>query len=347
MKVSHLSSQWISQSLRHQLSDLQSQLNKASTELSTGKHADSGLALGEKSSNLVSVSSKSDQLEAIIQTNKLAANRLGVVQQNLQLVDSVGSELFAAIMTANSSGADQQLTVDAANIALQRTTDLLNTTYDGVYVFAGQNSSTPPLAEYQGGPAQTAFANAFFTQFGVTQTAPAAQNITSAAMTTFLDTVVEPMFTGAAWNTDWSTATDQGIVSRISENQQVETSASANETGLRNQIMASVASYELFGSNLNRDALDAVTQFAIKKLGTAAGEISTLQGRIGFVEQRVNDSSQQNQLQRDVLIQQIGDLENVDPFEATTRAQFLLTQIEMSYSITSRINSLSLMRFIQ
>lgn len=347
MKVSHVSSHWISQSLRHRLSDLQLQLNKASTEVSTGKFADAGLELGEKSSSLVSVSSKVDQLEAITQTNKLASNRLGVIQQNLQLIDSVGSELFATIATANASGADPQLAVDAANIALQRTTDLLNTTYDGVYVFAGQNTSNPPIAQYEGGAAQTAFANAFVTHFGFAQTAPAAQNISAAAMTTFLDTVVEPMFTGAAWNTDWSSATDEGMISRISENQLVETSSSVNEMGLRNQIMAGVVSSELFGSNLNKSALDSVTQFSLDKLGTAAGQISTLQGRIGFVEQRVSDSSEQIQLQRDQFILQAGDLENVDPFEATTRAQFLLTQIEMSYSITSRINNLSLMRFIQ
>lgn len=347
MKVSHVSSHWLSQSLRHRLSDLQFQLNKASTEVSTGKYADAGLELGERSANLVSLKSKVDQLEAITQTNKLASNRLGVIQKNLQLIDSVGSELFATIATANASGADRQLAVDAANIALQRTTDLLNTTYDGVYVFAGQDTANRPISQYEGGAAKTAFDNAFLTHFGFAQSAPAAQNITAAGMTTFLTTVVEPMFTGAAWNTDWSSATDEGMVSRISENQQVETSSSANELGLRNQIMSSVVSVEMFGANLNRTALEAASQFVLDKLGSAAGQISTMQGRIGFVEQRISDSSKQIEAQRDQFILQAGDLENVDPFEATTRAQFLLSQIEMSYSITSRINNLSLMRFIQ
>ena len=40
------------------------------------------------------------------------------------------------------------------------------------------------------------------------------------------------------------------------------------------------------------------------------------------------------------------DLEAVDPYETSIELNTLLTQIETSYSITSRIQQLSIMRFL-
>ena len=40
------------------------------------------------------------------------------------------------------------------------------------------------------------------------------------------------------------------------------------------------------------------------------------------------------------------ELEAVDPYEASTRVSALLGQIELSYSLTARIQELSLARFL-
>ena len=51
-------------------------------------------------------------------------------------------------------------------------------------------------------------------------------------------------------------------------------------------------------------------------------------------------------IQIDIMTRHIGALENVDPFEASTRVSALLTQVETAYAMTARIQRLSLLNYL-
>jgi flagellar hook-associated protein 3 FlgL len=51
-------------------------------------------------------------------------------------------------------------------------------------------------------------------------------------------------------------------------------------------------------------------------------------------------------MQTDLLEKNINDLEGVDPYKASTRVTTLLQQIESSYALTTRIQQLSLVKFL-
>ncbi len=42
----------------------------------------------------------------------------------------------------------------------------------------------------------------------------------------------------------------------------------------------------------------------------------------------------------------IGAMESVDPYEAATRVNILMTQLESSYAVTGRISRMSLLNYI-
>jgi hypothetical protein len=75
--------------------------------------------------------------------------------------------------------------------------------------------------------------------------------------------------------------------------------------------------------------------------------IPALQGQIGIIQQRVEGASERVSMQIDLFKLNIHDLEGVDPFEASTRISSLMTQIETSYTLTARIQQLSLVRFLR
>ncbi len=74
--------------------------------------------------------------------------------------------------------------------------------------------------------------------------------------------------------------------------------------------------------------------------------VTNVQARLGVAQNRVSDASERMSIQRDILTRQVTGLENVDPYEAATRVNALMSQVEVSYSLTARIRQMSLLRYL-
>lgn len=348
MKTSFVSSASVSQAMRYSLLKAQAELTKAQKEVSTGVVADTGLALGSQTAKAVSLSRDLQRLNGIVDSNALVSSRLTATQSALgQLGDA--AQTFLGTLTANANGdAGSGVVLVEANATLDAFTSILNTALDGEYLFAGINTDVRPVDDYNapGSPAKAAFDAAFLAHFGFTQNDPPAANITAADMTTFLDTVLEPQFMGPAWQGTWSNATDGTIVSRITMNETLNTSVSANEAGLRKLAMAASAVKELFSSNVGAAARAAVVEKAIALTGSAIGDVANLQARTGIVENRVKNASERINTQVDLFERLQNELQGVDPYEASTRVSTLLGQIETSYALTARLQQLSLAKYL-
>ena len=51
-------------------------------------------------------------------------------------------------------------------------------------------------------------------------------------------------------------------------------------------------------------------------------------------------------IQSNIIQKTLSGLEDIDPYEASTRINLLLNQIEISYAVTSRIQRLSILNHI-
>ena len=71
-----------------------------------------------------------------------------------------------------------------------------------------------------------------------------------------------------------------------------------------------------------------------------------MQGQAGFYANRIEQTSERLTTLIDEFTKQADEIAAVDPYEAATRLNSLLTQIETSYTLTGRLQQLSLMRFI-
>ena len=348
MKTSFVSTSNISQSLRYQMLRMQSELNQKQQEVTTGILADPGVTLGAGVGRTVSLNRDITRLNGLVDSNSLAANRLSVTQSALGQISDAGQNLLSALTAAASGASNTAVTRSEAGRALETITGLLNTNANGEYLFAGINTDVKPVNDFSdpSSTSKAAFDTAFSSYFGFTQTDPAAANISGADMTDFLDTVVEPQFLGAGWQANWSNASDQQIVSRISLNETTETSVTANTDGTRKLMMAAAAVSSLLEAPLNAGARSALYTKALSLVGEGVADTTNVQGQTGVAQNRISDASDRISSQIDLSKQFLQDLQGVDPYEAATKVNDLLTQIETSYSLTARISQLNLIQYL-
>jgi flagellar hook-associated protein 3 FlgL len=348
MKASPISTLAVSQAMRNSLLRMQFDLIGAQKEVSTGRVADMGLALGSRTGQAVSFKRDMERLNGIIDSNQLVQARLKATQDAMAQMNTVAQN-FLQTLTASASGdAPKAVTQTDAKGMIDSLTSILNSSLNGEHLFAGINTDVKPINDFNdpASPNKAAFDAAFLAHFGFAQSAPAAATITSAQMETFMTTIVEPTFLGSGWETSWSNASDSGIVSRIALTETAQTSVSGNEVAIRKLMVAAASVSDLFSADLSQNARNAVITSAINLVGQAVADLGNLMAETGVVQNRMTRASERLTMQIDLFERNIIDMESVDPYEASTRVTSLLTQIETSYALTARIQQLSLVRFL-
>jgi flagellar hook-associated protein 3 FlgL len=334
--------------LQQSILTAQQNLTNAELEVSTGTYADIGVQLGETTGQDFSLRSEQSLLQTISDTNNMASTRLSSTQNVLSnLQSSAQTVLNALISNTDQNGAATSLQ-DVAQNALQSLTEQLNTTVDGQYIFGGINSGQAPITDYYGSSAanQTAVNNAFSTYFGFSQSSSSVSSITSAQMSDFLSTQFSGLFQGANWTSDWSAASDTTISSQISDAQTLTTSVSANQSTFQDLAQAYTMVASLGTANLSADALQTLVTQATTLVQDGISGLTNIQTGLGVTQDNITSANNQMSVQMNILTTQIDNLEQVNPYQASTQVTDLQTQIETSFSLTSQLQKLSLVNYI-
>ena len=349
MKSTFISTSSISSATRLALAKVQVDLVKAQKEMITGRFADVGLEVGYKTGQSLSLRQEHTRLQTIIDTNSLVSSRLETTQASLQNIADSANAFLGQLLGSNNSELNGAVVQEQASSNLDAFLDIMNATFNEGYLFAGVNTDVKPLTDYYDTPISAnrqAVANAFLADFGITQSDPTVTNITGPAMQTFLDTTFADLFADPAWITDWSSASNQNVRNRISTNNLIETSVNANDVAFRSLAKAYTMVADLGTQNLGQEAFDAVINQAVMDVSEAIQGVTELQTRMGIAQQRVAESSERMAIHVDILTTQVNNIEGVDPNEAATRVNELLTQIETSYALTARIMGLSILNYL-
>ncbi|WEX08325.1 flagellar hook-associated family protein [Chelativorans sp. AA-79] len=348
MKVSFVSTSAISQTLRFQMMRMQADLVQRQEEATTLRLSDPGKVLGARAGSSFSMTREITRLEGLIDSNSLAGNRLKATQDSLTQLGEISQGLLSTLTAAMSGVNDTAIVQAEAKRALESMTSVLNGNFNGEYLFAGIDTDVKPLNDFTdpASPNKAQFDAQFLAYFGFSQDDPAAAGITAGQIDDFLDTVIEPSFMGAGWQTAWSNASDQRVTSRIAPNETAQTSMTANGGGMRKLAMTTSVLSEFLAISLGDEARQALYKQMTATVGEAVPEIASAQSEAGVIEKRVKDASERISSQIDLYKMFVNDLEGVDPFEASTRVNELLTQIETSYALTARIQQLSLLRYL-
>jgi flagellar hook-associated protein 3 FlgL len=353
MSTASVSNLSIQTSMRLTIRQAQNELLKAQQEVSSGSFADVGAELGSKTSTVVDLNRESQRLNSMISNNSIATQRLSASQEALKQVATAAEEMNNALITISGSSNSDTIntTIMTVTNSLSTMTSMANQSANGEFLFAGINTDVQPLTAYTDtSPAKLSFDAAFTAYFGFAPT-DAANTATIAAtgvpsMEDFISSVLEPMYTGPDWNTDWSNATDEAMTSRITQSETVQTSASANENGFRYFALASIVTKELLSIGAPANAVTVAINSAIDYTGRAITGINATRSELGLSENRIEKADASLKVQVDIIETSLAGKIEVDAYEASTRVNSLLAMVEASYTLTSRIQGLSLVNYL-
>lgn len=349
MEVSYVSTRALNEGNRLSVQKLQSRLLEAQKELSSGRLADVGRSLGARTTETVSLRAETARLKMTIDTNASVAGRLGVSQEAMKGLSVTLDEFIGTVIAARDSVTGPAVSQNEAEANLISLTATLNTTFAGQYVFGGENVDVQPVTDYYGTPTpanRQAVQDAFQSFFGFPPGDPQAVNIVPSQMQTFINTTLDAVFEEPQWSANWSDASDSNLKSRISSNEVVDSSTNANEDAFRKIAKAYTMMADLGVQSLNSETFEVVANIAITTAGEAVQDLAVEQAKLGTSQARVAAVNTKMEAQVDILTDQVNQLETVDPFDAAVRVTSLTTQIETAYSLTARVQQLTILNYL-
>lgn len=348
MKAQSVSTYGSASALKALVAKTKAELIKAQQEATTGTVFDVGLSLGAKSGQTISLRKEYDRLTVLTDMNKLVQQRMATTQTATSAIIENMQDFLGSLTGANNTTDSAATVAKSAQSMLDSVTGLLNSSYNGEYIFAGVNTDVKPIADYtQGGSAQTALRNAFRDHFGFGIDDPQVANITGDEMQAFLEGDFTDQFNDANWSANWSNASDTLVKSRISPTETAATSISANAGGFRTAAMSYAMMSEFATIGLNASAFQALAGHAIQTTTQAITQITGEQTTLGLVQSRTTDATTRITAQQKILNQSVLNLEEVDPYEAATRVNTLMTQMETSYALTVQLQNMSLLNYLR
>lgn len=258
-------------------------------------------------------------------------------------VDDLVASINAAVTASTLSGVEASRDPVTGNLVL-KSTDLTGKT-DVTGSFTDVDGAGVPVVGSVTRSPQAAVASAFRSTFGFGIGDAAVPTITPEDMKSFLDGPFKALFEGSNWQ-DWSNASSQNIQSRISATEKVEASTNANGQGIQKMAMAYTMIFDLGLDRLGEKTREALVNKAIATFSEATTGVTTMQSKLGAVQEKVEEADERMSLQKDIFDAKIIHLEAVDPAEAKIRVDRLMTQIQTSYSLTAQLKTMSLINYL-
>ncbi|KQQ38179.1 hypothetical protein ASG19_03705 [Rhizobium sp. Leaf306] len=342
MKTTSISTLSVSQTMQLTVQNSQTEIAKLQKESVNGTYADTGLELGTRTSASLDYGRESSRLQAIIDSNSLTNQRMDSSQLAMEQMSDSGQTLLDSLvaLSGSSDKTSLQVSADTATSVLENFVSYANVSVNGEYLFSGINTDAAPLDD----SFITDLKDDFNTQFSSFMSAngiSSASDISSSQMATFL----EDYTSSFDWS-GWTNASDTKMTGRVSTSETVTTSTSLNADGFKNLVLGSLITSQLATAGLSADALNKVNATVTNLAGLSVSGIDAERSSMGLSQERVEKANTAMSAQMDIINTQLTDLVGVDTYDASVRLNTLLTQVETSYTITSKIQGLSLVNYL-
>ena len=310
-----------------------------------GLGVSAGAALDLSDQLALNTASQANATQAAI-TSQVAQTALGQIQT---LAASFASQLLSPSAT---TAAGLPTLAASAQSALQLVANLLNTKVGDVYVFAGQDSTTPPIPNPDQ-IGQSAFATAIQTAVANLDTSGAAtvqsQVLTAAGpgATSPFSATLEASNAAAVADLGSGQTVQTSVLADQNSNA-VSAGAGTTSTGsYTRDILLSLATVASLGT---ADAADTNVQTLLSNTQTtltnADAALNTDIGALGGRQQTITQAQTDLTSTATALTTQLGNLQNADTATVATQLSNAENQLQASYKIISELQSLSLAKYL-
>ncbi len=329
------------------------QLNIRQSEIASGRKSDLALSLGAGMRRSLNAHSLLNSCNKYREYNNIVKSRLQITQTCLSNIYENADDYRSSLMMAANDARDQKIIVAMAKQKLDLFTSSLNSSFDNKYIFGGERTDIPPLNEFlseQASPIKLAINDAFSRNppigFGFSQTSSLVPTISPEQLENFINGSLSQLFTANEWSKSWSSASNQPLKNMISPGHLIDTSTTTNEPAMRKIAMAYVIGCNLGAENMNATTYQTLSRKATEILDEGLKLLNSTRSRIGVMQQTIDETNISLQKQSNILEININEIEGVDQTEMATITADLLSRIEATMTLASRISNLSLARFL-
>jgi flagellar hook-associated protein 3 FlgL len=331
---------------RQSISKAQEALVALQSEATTGRHADVGLALGTRAGDASGFRIKLDGIQKKTDDFNLLSAKAEMAQSALSTLSEMTEQFRSTVTASRTSEGGRKIGAQAAGSSLQIFRDVLSATYNGQYLFSGQNIGTAPINDYLSGPRDSVI-TAFEDSFGFPPSDPAAAEISPDQLLDFITGSMGQIFSGDDWGSTWSNATGLAPTVRLSPMQSTRILTTTDSEFAR-KIAHALVVVEIFSSSsVNDAAYVKAADFALGQISEGQLLVGEQQALIGGGQNALGNASASLSIQKMFLTKSIKNLEGVDLLEVATSANLMMSTLEASYALTSRLSRLSILSYIR
>lgn len=319
--------------LARQGADLRGQVQRASQEVASGKHADLGATLRGDYSPVLAIDASLTRLSAYKSNTTDAALQTAAQQSALDGLSKLAGGISSILLGAKDFSTPTQIATLAADAKgrLATSIGLLNTQAGGRAVFSGMATDTVPLGSVDD----------MLTALQTAATGATTAGQVAAAVNGWF---ADPLGFGAFYQ-----GGDPLTPTPIAAGETADLSTTALDPALRDTLAGFAMAALLDRGALAGDALERgrLAQQAGQQLISTEDARTTLAARIGTVEAQIEAARTRNGAEETSLGILRSDIGSVDPYEAATRLQTVQSQLESIYLITARVSRLSLAEYLR
>jgi flagellar hook-associated protein 3 FlgL len=342
-------------SLRDQYATLQEQTT-------SGLVSQSYFGLATVSSQVLDLTAESSQNTAYTQAILNAQGKASIMQNALSQLGTLVSTMASNALSVTGSSPGSAVTgmAQQAGQALAQLVSVLNTTYGGDYVFAGADTSNPPVPS----PGSVA-TSGMYTGIGAAVSALATIPSTPPVATMIANTVAIASST-AAGTTIFSpylaavgtTATpvtvrigpSDNVILDLPANRNVGAVSDPSINGTGSAISDIIRSLAVMANSTSAMAsnpdFQKLIQDAATTLTSAGATLAQESGRIGQTQNALTAATASHASMQTLLTNQLTNLTNVDMATAISHLQTVNSQLQASYKVLGEVSSLNLASFL-
>ena len=320
--------------LRRQNTDLKADLQRLSTELSTGTAVDTGKHVGGDYSPLAGIDASLSRLLGYKSTTTEAGLLSGAMQTVLETVEGMTSSLGPQLLSASSGTTATQVNAVGveAHQQLQTAMALYNTGLAGRSLFSGIATDRAAMID-----TETLLTTLDTELIGAVSGADVASRVnawfdapTGYAATGYLgDDPLSPLAVAPGDTADLGfTAADPGI-----------------RDTLKGLVMAALLDRGALAGNASARA--DLARRAGESLISSATARADMSARLGTVQGQIEAASVRNSAETSALQISRNGITAADPYETASRLEATRQQLETLYTLTARISRLSLVDFLR
>ncbi|WP_170336633.1 flagellin [Ruegeria arenilitoris] len=321
--------------LRTRSTEIKSQIETLSYEMSTGKVQDVSGRLDGDYSHLLDLDHKLSQLNAYSVVTSEARLFTDAMQLSLETFNSSISNLSSSLLsfgTANQAVTHDQASVQARN-ELDTMISALNTRAGGRSLYSGTATDVSPLAS-----AETLLTALKAELTGLTTPT----DIRNAARDWFNDPTG---FEAVIYQGSDKTLAPM----EIAENENISVPITANDPALRSALrdvaVAALATDSALG--LTPDQRTVLFKELGVELANTKDETIKLRAQVGASEARIEQAATRNSAAKTSMEYARNALIAADPYETASKLKTVQFQLESLYSVTVRNANLSLVNFLR